>query len=223
MSPAAGRLLTLSMLRLAHSTNMKYGAETSAPCAAGRAELLRPSLAAAEALNGASRCCACWRPSGPATDRPHGELGRSDSDRLRSGHVSQSPGIVLRHFEPVPDDQGEEQTGDPHANHDQAGFCDIHLSHPRQGGHPPRIASDKTGQIGGEARQFGLAKAMRTCEELQKLQRMLPSAAHRSNRAPTVSCDLFYFRSPAASRASSQLANERRWTMRPSLSVWSQS
>jgi hypothetical protein len=223
MSPAAGRLLTPSMLRLAHSTNMKYGAETSAPCAAGRAELLRPSLAAAEALNGASRCCACWRPSGPATDRPHGELGRSDSDRLRSGHVSQSPGISLSHFDPVPEDQGEEQTGDPHANHDQAGFRDIHLSHPRQGGHPPRIGSDKTGQIGGEARQFGLAKAMRTCEELQELQRMLQSAAHRSSRAPTVSCDLFYSRSPAASRASSQVANERRWTTRPPLSVWSHS
>jgi len=41
---------------------------------------------------------------------------------------------------------------------------------------------------------------------------MLQSAAHRSSRAPTVSCDLFYSRSPAASQASSQVANERTWT-----------
>ena len=166
--PQPGGFQTLvDVVRLAQRTNMKYGVEMSAPPEAGPAEPLRPSLAAAEALNRASRCCACWRPSVPASDPPH-RLDRSDSDRLRSGHVFQLPAFLLRHFEPVPEDQGEEQTGGPHANHDQAGFSDIHLSHPRQGGHPPRIASNKTGQIGGEARQFGLAKAMRTCEELKK-------------------------------------------------------
>ena len=215
MSPAAGRLADLSMLRLAHST-MKYGAETSAPCAAGPAELLRPSLAAAEALNGASRCCACWRPSGPATDRPH-RLDRSDSDRLRSGHASSAPGCVLRHFEPVPEDHGEEQTDEPHANHDQAGFRDIRLF--ILGKAAIRHASPLTRLAKLATRRDSCsdsAKAMRTYEKFQKLQRMLRSAAHRSSRAPTISCDLFDSRGPAASRSSSQVANERRWTMCPS-------
>lgn len=122
-------------------------------------ELVRPSLAAAEALDSATRCRTCWHPSVPAMHRPHG-LDRSDGDRPRSGHVSQPPGSVARRFEPAPEDHSREGTDDPHADYDEADFRDIHLPTLRQDG------LSATHLLKRDRPNWRLAKAMRTWQDL---------------------------------------------------------